>query len=372
MASSESGDGPPDGPKARWTRWRNRILSSPRFQSFAAAFPLTRQIARKRAARQFHLVSGFVQSQILYATVTSGLIALLDDDPKREADIAEAIDLDGEPLQRLLKGAAAIRLVEPLGDGWWTLGSAGAELSRNEGALAMIAHHDLLYRDLADPIALLRDGRGSKGALAAYWDYDDDQADAAPYSALMAASQAMVHEQVAGAYAFEHHSKMLDVGAGSGAFIRKVAEDYPELRFGHADLPKVSAIAQASLAELGERVTFHPLDFHDDPPPDGYDLVTLVRILHDHDDAEAQQLLSTIAASLPKSGRLLIAEPMAATKGAEAMGDAYFGFYLWAMGRGRPRTREEMVTMLRHAGLKGVREVKTRQPLIARILVAEK
>ena len=35
---------------------------------------------------------------------------------------------------------------------------------------------------------------------------------------------------------------------------------------------------------------------------------------------------------------LLVAEPMAGERGAEPMGDAYFGFYLLAMGRGRPRT----------------------------------
>ncbi len=42
--------------------------------------------------------------------------------------------------------------------------------------------------------------------------------------------------------------------------------------------------------------------------------------------------------ALPPGGTLLIAEPMAGTPGAEAMGDAYFGLYLWAMGSGRPRS----------------------------------
>ena len=42
------------------------------------------------------------------------------------------------------------------------------------------------------------------------------------------------------------------------------------------------------------------------------------------------------AAALPPGGTLLLAEPMAGTPGAEPVGDAYFGFYLLAMGSGRP------------------------------------
>ena len=53
-------------------------------------------------------------------------------------------------------------------------------------------------------------------------------------------------------------------------------------------------------------------------------------------------LLRAVAPRLPPGGTLLIAEPMAETPGAEAMGDAYFGFYLLAMGSGRPRTAREI------------------------------
>ena len=39
-------------------------------------------------------------------------------------------------------------------------------------------------------------------------------------------------------------------------------------------------------------------------------------------------VLRAIFAALPVGGALLIAEPMAGTRGAEPIGDAYFGFYL--------------------------------------------
>ncbi|MGZ6036711.1 MAG: hypothetical protein ACXWLG_14775, partial [Myxococcaceae bacterium] len=51
----------------RWFRLRNRILSSPRFQRWAAEFPLFRWIARRRTLALFDLCAGFVYSQVLQA-----------------------------------------------------------------------------------------------------------------------------------------------------------------------------------------------------------------------------------------------------------------------------------------------------------------
>ena len=57
-------------------------------------------------------------------------------------------------------------------------------------------------------------------------------------------------------------------------------------------------------------------------------------------------LLHAARRALPADGVLLLAEPMSGTAGAEPIGDAYFGFYLLAMGSGRPRTAEELRSML--------------------------
>ena len=92
--------------------------------------------------------------------------------------------------------------------------------------------------------------------------------------------------------------------------------------------------------------------------------------MHDHDDAEALAILGAAHRALRPGGRLLIAEPMAGTPGAEPMGDAYFGFYLWSMGSGRARRVAELKDMLARAGFSGVREVRTARPLLVRLLVA--
>ena len=60
------------------------------------------------------------------------------------------------------------------------------------------------------------------------------------------------------------------------------------------------------------------------------------------------------------------------TPGAEPVGEAYFGFYLLAMGSGRPRTPSVLQGMLNAAGFSSTQLVRTRQPLQSRLIVARK
>ena len=172
------------GWRGRWIAWRNRLLASQRFQRFAVRFPLMRPIAQRRARALFDLVAGFTYSQILAACIATGLLDLLAHGPLDTATIAARIDLPVAGAERLLRGAAALGLVEPLGSGW-ALGSDGAALRGNPGIAEMVAHHHLLYADLADPVALLRRGGGG-GALSRHWHYAEsagsgDSAAVAPY-----------------------------------------------------------------------------------------------------------------------------------------------------------------------------------------------
>ncbi|MHA6720374.1 methyltransferase [Sphingomonas sp. RS6] len=364
--------------KSRWRRlWiglRNRVLSSPRFQRFASHSILTRSVARRRASGIFDLVAGFVYSQILLACVQLKLLDILAEGPSDTATIARRVDLPREGAERLLRAAAALELVEPIGEEW-ALGSAGAALRGNRGIAEMVAHHPLLYADLADPVALLRRGGGG-GLLSGHWRYAEsagcgDAESVAPYSMLMASSQPMVAAQAIDSYPFHRHRRLLDVGGGAGVFVEQVSARVPGLELGLFDLPAVAALATNRLqhAGLSGRLAVFGGDFFNDPLPAGYDLVSLIRVLHDHDDAPALALLRNIHAALPPGGRLFIAEPMARSDGAARVGDAYFGMYLLAMGSGRARSPSEIATLLRLAGFRQSRRLATAMPLTASAMI---
>jgi len=360
--------------------WRNRMAASPGFQRWAGSFFLTRFIARRHARELFDLCSGFVYSQVLYAGVQLNLFGKLRNGPLSMEDIATAVDLPLEGTERLVRAAASLDLLETTQDGRWRLTVSGASIAPSTGLEKLIEHNQLLYRDLLDPVAMLRDPRRSQTAIAAYFPYgeagrpeDVDPVAAARYSDLMASTVPPLAEEVVDAYPVAQHRKMLDVGGGIGAFLTLVSERAPELDLMLFDLPAVAVHARAALETngLGNRAQVHAGNFQTDALPNGADLITLVRVLLDHGDEVAMTVLRRAREALEPGGTLLVVEPFSAVKGAERVGDAYFGLYLFAMGRGRARTTAQHQALLRAAGFSRTRIVPTRYPVHTGIIAAQ-
>ncbi len=364
----------------RLRRWRNRLVRSRGFQRWAAAFPLTRPVARKRAARLFDLCAGFVYSQILAACVKLKLLELLDEAPQTVSEVARACRLPEDGARRLLAGAAALGLAETRRDGRYELSMDGAALLGNPGAMAMIAHHWHFYDDLRDPVALLR-GEADDTALSRFWGYacGDTPTGLSPqqtaeYTKLMSASQSLIAEDILDGHDLSRHRHLMDIGGGDGAFIEAVASRHPDIELTLFDLPAVADQAAQRMARAGmeQRVTIASGDFFADPLPLGADVISLVRILLDHDDASALRILRQAHAALPPGGVLLVAETLSGVRGAETISDAYFGFYLLAMGKGRPRSVGEMRSLLGEAGFRDIQLKRTRRPLLTQLMTARR
>ena len=370
-------------------RWRDALdqwaaarVANPAFRRWAERFPLTRPIARRRASQLFDLVAGFSYSQVLLACVRLQLFDRLADGSATADALAPALKLPPEACRRLLDAAVALRLLSSrqrgAGAAVYRLGPLGAPMVGNAAIAAMVEHHALLYADLADPLALLRAPPG-QGELARYWAYARSDrphtlapAQVADYSALMAASQPLVADEILDAHPLQRHHCLMDVGGGEGVFAAAAAHRWPHLRLVVFDLPEVAHRAQGRLAALGlaGRATAVGGDFCTDALPTGADVISLVRVVHDHDDHRVMALLHAARRALPPHGVLLLAEPMAGTAGAQAMGDAYFGLYLWAMGSGRPRTIAQLGAMLQAAGFSAPRQLRNAMPLQTQVLLA--
>ncbi len=360
--------------------WRNRMAASPGFQRWAGSFFLTRFIARRHARELFDLCSGFVYSQVLYAGVQLGLFGKLRNGPLSMAEIATAVGLPLEGTERLVNAASALDLLEATQDGRWRLTVNGASIAPSTGLEKLIEHNQLLYRDLLDPVAMLRDPRRSQTAIAAYFPYgeagrpeDVDPVAAARYSDLMASTVPPLAEEVVDAYPVHKHRKLLDVGGGIGAFLTLMGEHAPSLDLMLFDLPAVAVHARSALDAngLNGRAAVHAGNFQTDALPTGADLITLVRVLLDHGDEVALTVLRRARAALEPGGTLLVVEPFSGIRGAERVGDAYFGLYLFAMGRGRARTIAQHQALLRAAGFSRTRIVPTRYPVHTGIIAAQ-
>jgi demethylspheroidene O-methyltransferase len=365
----------------KWLELRDRLLASEGFHRFAAWFPLTRPIARREAKNLFDLVAGFVYSQILYACVKLDVFRILAAGPQPLAALAAQFNMNDDAALRLLSAAESLRLVEQRDNQEWGLGLLGGVLVSNTAVTALVEHHATLYADLRDPVALLRGE--TKTNLASYWPYADEQASSptllseervAEYSQLMSASQPLVAGEILAAYPFDRHTCLMDVGGGQGTFLLAAAKRFHQLPMMLFDLPAVANLARVHFekAGLGDRVTAHGGSFFETPLPRGADVATVIRVLYDHDDHRALAILKAVFSALPSGASLVVAEPMSGTPGAESMGDAYFGFYLLAMGKGRSRTAERLTQLIREAGFADPRLMPTRLPLQTRLILAKR
>ena len=353
-----------------------RLVATPAFQKWAARFPLTRGLVRREGEVMFDLVAGFCHSQILQAFVRLDMPRLLLAQEMTPTALSHTCAVPPARMKVLLQGAASLKLIKLRKNGRVALTTRGAALAGVPGLQGMIAHHDVLYRDLADPVAFFRGETDTE--LAKFWPYVFGAAGAtdpevtATYSQLMSDSQALVAADTLATVSLSGVTRLLDVGGGTGAFLAAVAADYPDIALTLFDLPAVAPGAEARFAALGQanRLTITPGSFRDDPLPVGADMITLIRVLYDHADDTVLSLLRAVHAALPPNGRVLISEPMTGSKQAERAGDAYFALYCMAMRTGRARSATEIAALLAEAGFAQVKMHRPRRAFVTSVVTA--
>ena len=377
---------PPERPawQDRWRHWLQKLYASERLYRWSLGNPFTRRVTRRRTRQLFDVMAGFVHSQVLLACVRLQVFEHLRESPATVQALAQRTGVAEPELQRLLLSAISLGLLEHRSGHRIGLGPLGVPLTLHPGIAQMVEHNHLLYQDLRDPLAFLRQGRG--GDMASYWPYAHGglaavQAPEAAeqvgrYSTLMAESQGFVVQEILDSYFFGEHRCVLDVGAGQGRFVSALARHAPHLQLKMFDLPPVLEQARARLAQAGlaARVQLHPGSFIDDPLPTGADLITLVRVLHDHPDRVVRQLLRKAHDALPLGGVLLVAEPMAQDQPGPALdqADAYYHFYLMAMGAGRLRSPQEIAALMREAGFVATEQVPNAMPIHGQLVLGRK
>lgn len=363
----------------RWYRWRDRLVTNSEFQRVMAGLWPTRWIVRGQANAMFDLCAGFVYAQVLRACVELDLFNVLAASPRSEAELAAILDMPIASVERLIGAARGLGLVERRPGARIGLSMRGGAFAGNPGIAAMVRHHAVLYEDLADPVALLRRGGRRDTGLSRYWAYADASDPSllrgeavASYCELMSQSQRMLSGDILDAVPLASARALLDVGGGDGTFARAALKRYPQLAVTIFDLPAVAERAQARLAAdgLAHRAEAVGGNFFTDRLPVGADVITLIRVLFDHDDARVVTLLSACRQALAPGGRLVIAEPLSGITGLEAITDAYYGFYLLAMGRGRTRSLRDLSALLSAAGFARPRTVATRRPFLTSLITA--
>lgn len=346
----------------------NRLAGSRRFQAFAARVPGVRRLVRAEGVAIFDIMQGFVRSQVLMALVELRLLHRLAEGP---ADVPALAAWGGVPEARmavLAQAGAALGLLRRRGSEF-SLSRRGAAFLSVPGLEEMVRHHRVLYGDLVEPAAFFRGE--TDPALARFWPYvfggAGDSDVAARYSRLMAESLALVAEETLAQVSLSGVAHLMDVGGGTGAFLRAVRARAPAVELTLFDLPEVVAQAAlpADVARLGG-------SFRDGVPVTGADAISLVRVLYDHSDETVAALLASVRAALPSGGRLILSEPMSGGTRPDPQVDVYFSVYTLAMQTGRARSVEQIAALLRRAGFKNIFKYRSLRPFVTTVITARR
>lgn len=378
MALASDSPSPSIRPKVGLKTRLMRLVARPGFQRWASSFPLTRGVAAKDGAELFDIVQGFVKSQALFALVELRVMHRLMDGALTASDLAGLCVLPVDRMTRVLQAGAAMGLLTLDRKGRYGLARKGAALVGVPGLEDMIRHHAAFYRDLNDPVALLRGEVETE--LARFWPYvfgADNATDAETsnrYSDLMARSQEIVAADTLATVALSNTKRLLDVGGGYAVFAEAAGLKYPALTATVFDLPAVGPNANARIAASSakDRLEFVPGSFRDDPLPVGADTISLIRVLYDHEDDTVAALLSKIHDTLPPGGTLLVSEPMSGGAKPEIAGDVYFSFYCMAMQTGTVRSASRIAALCKQAGFASVKAYPSRRPFVTTALTAVK
>ncbi len=358
--------------------WFARLIARPGFQNIASALPFGRGMARRDGAEIFDILQGFVASQVLAALIELNILRTLLDGPQSAEKLGFDHAVPADRMDQLLRGGLALGLLKRRRDGRYALARKGAAILGVPGLENMIRHNREFYADMADPVALLR-GEGETH-LARFWPYVfGAQGEIAPdvadrYSTLMAESQVLVARDTLSMLPIKGDVTVMDVGGGSGVFLAEVLRRNKQARGILFDLPQVMPQAETRIAnlKLSKRVALHGGSFRTDALPRDADVVSLIRVLYDHEDATVEALLRAVFEALPKGGRLIISEPMAGGAKSDRSGDLYFAFYTMAMGTGRARSAQTIARMCQEAGFEGVQIPSARRPYITSALSCRK
>jgi hypothetical protein len=161
------------------------------------------------------------------------------------------------------------------------------------------------------------------------------------------------------AYDFSGFKHIVDVGGGKGLLISSILNRADESRGTLFDLPEVLTTSTNSFSpETLSRCQIQGGSFFEGVPAGG-DLYILKHILHDWNDAHAEEILRHVSHALRPGGKVLVIEQGIAPPGIPNPGKIMDIIMMALLDGGRERSTDEHAALMRKVGLRFERTIQT-------------
>ena len=133
--------------------------------------------------------------------------------------------------------------------------------------------------------------------------------ESAIFSAGVEAATAGGAMALAESYDFSRHARVLDIGGGTGSFLKFVQRRHPHIKGTLLEMPTTAAYARSRFTpDEAKSIAVVEGDILADAMPPGHDAMILAHILHGFNEAQNAGLLQRASAAAPAGGRLLIVD----------------------------------------------------------------
>lgn len=309
------------------------------------------------------LVNDLWSGQLLRATVDLGVFELLDDEPTPAAVIADELDLHPDRSYRVLRVLATEGVLIEDEQRRFSVTELGECFQRDHPTsvlpVLMFLHSREYVSSMLHLSDIMREG-GPDGFVREFgreiFDYIDEHEEfGRRFNRFMTFASQQQTDQVIAALDSRDLtgiSTICDIGGGHGHLLAHLLAEYPHLDGTVLELPSVIDEADEHWApKLGvdDRCTYVAGDMFDSVP--AAEAYLMKWILHDWDDDDCVEILSTIHEAAPPDGRLFIAE--AVIRGPDQSDHAkQLDMPMMVLMGGRERTLSEYERLLERAGWK--------------------
>jgi len=246
----------------------------------------------------------YQQAGVLWAAIELELFTRVSEGINELSQLATALRVEPEALERLLTACLALNLLEerdssyynppdvdrylvkgkPTYHGEWALFHKGGYEQWKNLAAAL--------RPPADPYQRIReDGKAAREMTVAGY-----------YSSIKAG------QKFAREYDLSPYSLLLDLGGGSGVYSIMACQHYPNLHAIVFDVPTVCVVADEFITQAGlsERIKTWPGDYIKDEYPPGVDMILLCGTLEPLTSQEHEIVLKRAFDHLPPGGGIVL------------------------------------------------------------------
>lgn len=303
-------------------------------------------------AFQAYLLQSQNANAVLLAVAQLRLLDRLDDGPATAADIAAVEGLNSDNVFRVFRFLAAQQVVD-----------------RDElGRFCHTARSRLLQAQLSG-VQFLREVMGAAQGLSQalrtgtpafdssfgmpVFEYLAAHPETAGYFGdLMSRTTAIIEKFVFSHHEFAPFELAVDVGGSHGRLMMGLLGKYPGTRGIVFDVPDTARQAARIIAQspVANRAEARGGDFFDFVPAGG-DLYLLKQILHDWNDEECVQILSSIRAAIDDRGRLAVIEYLVPETPVHHPGFA-MDIHMMVLCAGRERTLSEFSVLFEASGFR--------------------